>query len=225
MKMSIKKLRLAVLLGLGLGATSGAFAASSVDLSVVGTITPTACDIQLSKASVALGKISSSDLSATAVTELKSDKVDLTVTCNAAAMFTLATQDGAPGTATDSGVTSFGVGKTSDDENIGYFSMRFDGSSLDADGETVIGLASQDKNTWTPANTTPANGTGAVEGPALSHGPNFLAFGDAGTTAPKNIEKLTGTLQVRTFVAPTDGLTLTNDVDLAGNATIEVVYL
>ncbi|WP_213878667.1 DUF1120 domain-containing protein [Pseudomonas sp. dw_358] len=223
--MTFKKISLGVVLGLGLAATSGVFADESVDLSVIGTITPTACDITLSKYTVDLGNINSKALSATVINELRSDTVDLNVLCDAPARFTLATVDNGAGSALRDDSASFGLGFAEGDAKIGYFSMRFNGSTLDADGTSVLGLASVDKATWAEASTAPDAGPGAVTGPALNHGANYLAFGETVAAGVKEITELNGTLQVRTFVAPTSDLNLNDDIELDGSATIEVMYL
>jgi type 1 fimbria pilin len=223
--MFLKKLPAAIVLGMGLGAfASSAFAATNADFTVTGTISPTACDITLSKANLELGRISTSQLAAEKTTELAKQNVDVTVICQSAAKFALSAVDNATGSAYDSADTSFGLGKTPDNENIGYFNMRFDETRLMGDTQPVIGLASTDKTNWTPALTTPGEGS-ATAGPSVAHGSNYLAFGDSGTSTVKNLALFDGTLEVRSFIAPTNELTLSTDVSFAGSTTIELNYL
>lgn len=222
--MSMKKIAVSVILGMGVAATSGAFAASTADLSVIGTIVPSSCDITLSNNKVELGKISSSDLTADATTELQAKTLEVEVSCEAPAKFSLSAVDNTGDSAAVTADTAFGLGKTSNNEKFGHFSLRFNGTTLEGDSTSVIGLASTDKTTWAVAPTTPEPGS-TVNGPALSKGSNYLAFGDGvGPAAVKDIKEFSGTLEVRTFIAAANSLTLDDDESFAGSATIEVNY-
>ncbi|NWC37596.1 DUF1120 domain-containing protein, partial [Pseudomonas gingeri] len=86
---------LAALAGLLLIAhTTVALAASSVDLSVKGAITPSACTPSLSNNGVVdYGKISAQDLNPTGLTELPKTFFKLAVNCEAPSLFGLVPQD------------------------------------------------------------------------------------------------------------------------------------
>lgn len=220
--MNFQKTAIGALFGLGLTVTSAAFADNSVDLAVTGTLYPDSCSIDLSAAEVDLGRVATSTLSPTLNTELTPDSVVLNVLCSAPTPFALRTVDNAAGSAIDTDATSHGLGQTGDTQNIGYYTLRFDGATLNDDSTAVTGLTSTDRATWTAAPVT-APGS-AADGPALSHGANYLAFADTGVI-PRNITRLNGTLQVNAFIAPLNDLTVIDDVAIAGSATIEIVYL
>lgn len=221
--MSFKKIAPAAAMAASLFASVHAFAASSADISVVGTIEPAACDIVLTARDIGLGSIKPSQLVADAVSEHGSKFSALAVTCGAATRFALQAVDANAGTAYDTSPTSFGLGMSPSDEKIGYFTLRFRGDSLSGNGANVVGLVSSDQTTWSPAPTSP--GDGGQEGPALYSDSQYLAFGEAGSNAVKSLTTFGGTLDVRTFIAPSNELTLGSGLTIAGAATIEVVYL
>jgi type 1 fimbria pilin len=221
--MFMKKMSIGLAVGLSLAATSSAFAAETADIKVFGSITPTACDIALTEASVNVGTHNVANLNQSAVTELDTKTVGVTITCDAPAPFALSAVDLAAGSASAPSVSNFGLGKTDDGENIGYYQLRFDEATLTADGSTVEGLASPDKVSW---NLAPTSSTGnAVAGPALLHSNSYLAFGapSAGTVA--DIEVFSATLQISPFIAPLSGLTIKEDVPFEGTATLQINYL
>lgn len=80
-----------------LTAAACAHAASSVDLSVTGLITPSACTPTLSSGGVVeLGKIAAGDILPGDITYLPRAAMDLAVNCEAATLFALAPQDNRP---------------------------------------------------------------------------------------------------------------------------------
>lgn len=70
-------------------------------------------------------------------------------------------------------------------------------------------------------------GSKSLEAPSLfnTSGPNLTAVGAIGTNEPGAIETLTTELAVKMAIAPAKHLTLTNEVNIDGAATLEVVYL
>ncbi|WP_423749282.1 DUF1120 domain-containing protein [Pseudomonas sp. VD9] len=108
---------LAALATLVMLATSGAaVAASSVDLTVTGLITPTACTPSLSANGVVdHGKISAKDLSPTNWTRLPTSVLKLTIGCDAHTLFAVQATDNRAGSATYS--NSFGLGFVNGTQN------------------------------------------------------------------------------------------------------------
>lgn len=217
----IKKYALAASACLAVTLSSGASASSTVDLTITGRILPTSCTPVLSTSTVNLGNISISDLNLETPTPLTAATVAVTVSCDSPAQFALRGIDNNPGSAWKTDDTAFGMGLNGT-EKIGYFNMRFLDTSLQGDGVTVIGLNSVDQVNWTAAPITDPEGG---SGPAISHGENYLGFGDTGTLIVKPIERLQGTLEVRATIAPRDSLDTTTDITLDGSATIELTYL
>ena len=219
--MSIKKLSASIALGLGLIGASSAFAASTVDLSVIGTIVPTSCVPTLGATTVSLGNISTSDLDPINETPLTPKTVTFRIECLAPAKFAVRGVDNEASSVLVNANENYGLGM-SGTQKIGYYQLRFQGPSLQGDSSPVIGLTSTDLMSWAAA---PVSGPSGGDGPLISHGTNYLGFGDGGTTAVKDIEQMQGTLEVRAFIAPTSGLTVTTDTPINGNATLEVIYL
>lgn len=221
--MSFKKIAPAAAMAASLFASVHAFAASSADISVAGTIAPAACDITIPTRNIELGAIKPHQLVADAVSAQGSNISPFSVTCGAATRFALQAIDANAGTAYVPSSTAFGLGMSPSDEKIGHFTLRFKGDTLSSAGEHVVGLVSSDQTTWSPAPTSP--GDGGAEGPALYSDGQYLAFGDEGSNMVKSMTRFGGILEVRTFIAPSNELTLDSGLTIAGGATIEVVYL
>lgn len=221
--MFAKKFTLATVVGMGLIGASSAFAEDTADISVIGTITPASCDIVLTNGDINHGKISARSLTDGAVKELGTKTVGVNVTCDAATQFALSADNGGDDSSYDPSKSGFGLGKNGSTEKFGYFTLRFDGSTLQGESaDPLVGVASADRTTWTAADTT---ADGGVTGPVLSNS-GYLGFNDAGTTnAVKEIAVFEGDLEVRTFLAPKEELTVATDVDFAGTATVVVNYL
>lgn len=218
--MFVNKLAAGVVLGVGLMSAGGAFAAETADISVIGTITPASCDIVLTNANINHGNIAIKSLNADTTKELSKKTVGVNVACDAPTKFALSTAP-ADGSTYSPETNVFGLGRTADNNEFGYFSLRFDGTTLNADTAAVVGLTSADKTTWAPA---PTAEPGAVVGPALHNGVNYLAFAAAGTDVG-DITEFNGELEVRTFIAPADELALVDEEAFDASATIVVNYL
>ena len=222
--MFMKKNVLGLAVAMGLVSTSSVFADESVDLAVVGVISPASCDIDLSAYAVDLGTISVKNLADTGVTTLAPQTVGVTVSCTGDVRFALSAVDNAAGSASVSDTDAFGMGKTATSQEIGYYKLRFNAGTLlgtvdGAGAAAVITLASNDRNNWTAA---PADGVG----PAIPHAlDTYLGFADTGTTDVKALKDFSGTLQVEAFITDKADLTLTSDVDIDGAATLELHYL
>lgn len=216
--MSFKKIAPAAAMAASLFASVHAFAASSADISVVGTIAPAACDISIASRNVELGSIKPNQLVVDAVSEQGYKISPFGVNCGAATQFALQAIDANAGTAYDTSPTSFGLGMSPNDEKIGHFTLRFQADSLSG-APDLVGLVSRDGRTWSRAPTGPG------EGPALYSDGQYLAFGEAGSNVVKSMNRFGGTLEVRTFIAPSNELTLGSGLTIAGAATIQVFYL
>lgn len=129
--------------------TAPAFAASTVDLTVKGIITPNACTPSLSSGGVIdHGKMSAKDLNATQITLLPKVTLQMTVTCDAPVIFALKATDNRIGSGSGSG---FGLGFINGTQKLGSYSLTLGatGSPPQADGETVQAIGSFDNGvTW-----------------------------------------------------------------------------
>ena len=191
-----------------------ALAASSVELTVSGTIVPSACTPLLSAGTVEHGKLSAKDLSVDQVTKLTDATLQLQVTCDAPTLFALQGVDNRAGSSSDNSGQSYGLNLINGNQKLGFFHLRL--LNPVADSVAITPLASMDNgNTWT-------NATGSTWPPQ-----QFAGFGDqsGGAWAPIQIQELITELHVMTYIAPTRDLDLSNEVPIDGSATLEVKYL
>jgi type 1 fimbria pilin len=207
MNVSLNTLLAATLL---IGSAS-AFAASSVDLTVKGMITPSACTPALSNSgSVDYGKISARDLNVDQVTPLTEQTVQLTVTCDAATLMALDADDNRPGSNYGGDITEFGLGLINGTQKLGAMTLSL--NTPVADGVAGRPITSVDGGvTWVVArNLTPDN---------------LISVADTAVDAPIPVQVLTSDLTVSPKIAPASQLTLTNEVAIDGSVTVTVRYL
>ncbi|OPA92769.1 hypothetical protein BFW87_16720 [Pseudomonas fluorescens] len=188
-----------------------AMAASSVDLTVKGLITPSACEPTLSKGgNVEIGKISAKDLKADEHTTLDDQLLELTVTCDGATLMAIEPKDNRAGSASTIDDASFGLGLVNGNEKLGYFAMILDAPV--ADGTELGPIDSRDGGlTWTRLMFLINNGITSVA--------------NSTTIAPVPVQSLVANLIIAPSIAPTSGLTLTEEVPIDGSATLTVKYL
>ena len=192
-----------------LAMTSSAFAASSVDLTVKGLITPSACTPSL-PGDIDYGKIAAKDLNPDSHTWLERRTLKLSVNCEAATLFAINPIDNRAGTST---FAVFGLGLINGSEKLGGYEVSF--SNPVADLPSTL-LTQFEGRAWT------------VLDPEDSALPNQLvALGSRGDNgwAPHPLQDAIVDISVRAGIAPANTLTLTNEVALDGSATFEVMYL
>ncbi|WP_367345918.1 DUF1120 domain-containing protein [Stenotrophomonas bentonitica] len=207
------------LLALGIASTA-AFApdafAQSTELTIVGKILPGACNVALGEGGVAdYGDIPSRSLKPDTATELAAKEMSFTVTCESAVRFAMAGVDNTG----DSSFTTgrYGLGRTANDERVGSAKIGLKGVTVD--GGSGFATTSYDQGeTWSES-VTPNPGAIPPDG--------MIGFATTQgvTTGPDAVKSMNGTLEVKAYIAPTDGLTLTGEVPIRGNATINVMYL
>lgn len=198
----------ATLLIVGAG---NAMAASSVDLTVKGLITPSACEPTLSKGgNVEIGKISAKDLKADEHTTLDDQVLELTVTCDGATLMAIEPKDNRAGSASEIDSAAFGLGLVNGNEKLGYFAMILDAPV--ADGTELGPIVSRDGGlTWTRLMFLINDGITSVA--------------NSTTIAPVPVQSLVANLIIAPSIAPASGLTLTEEVPIDGSATLTVKYL
>jgi len=192
-----------------LAGSASAFAASSVDLTVKGTITPSACEPTLSSGGlVDYGKISAKDLKADRPTSLPRQIVQMTLICDGPTTVALEAKDNRAGSAYRDDV-HYGLGLINTDEKLGEMELKL--MSPVADGVAVETIGSIDSAaTWHRESSLWRD--------------NIVAVAVPGTLTPIMFEQLSVDLQIEPSIAPTNQLTLTNQVAIDGSATISVVY-
>ncbi len=213
MKQSLTLLAAAFMLS---GVTT-AFGASSVDLTVKGLITPSACTPTLSNDGVVdYGKISAQDLTNRNVTPLPVMPLKLMVNCAAATLIGVKSADNRPGTAyelTPGFQPNFGLGLAAGGKKIGWYVLTTANATGDGSPHSII--ESFDGNSWTDVwdEVWQIGWLRALKAPA------------GGGAAPLPVQKLELDLKVLTSIAPRVTLPVTADIVMDGSATLEVVYL
>ncbi|MGR2706359.1 DUF1120 domain-containing protein [Pseudomonas sp. ArH3a] len=187
-------------------------AASSVDLSVTGLITPSACEPSLSNGGVYdLGKIAASDLNLDQPTKLPPHSLQLSINCAASTLLALEPRDNRLGSSYAGDESfKFGLGLINGTQRLGSVILEVD--SIMADGVQMYPIGSSGPSSWAPTTI-------------LS--PHFLsAFTPNKTvTAPAPIQRLTAVVSIEPSIAPANTLSLTQEVPIDGSMTLTVKYL
>lgn len=206
-------LSLAVLLGL---ATANAVAATT-DLTITGTITPVACTPTLSNGGlVDYGVLSLTELEVGVTTyRLPAKSLNLTIDCSAPATIAVIATDNRRDSSHEY-PWQFGLGLY-DDRAIGFYTLQWRNSETAVDGGNGYNLLSQDGgSTWTPSSPINLQDAGKV--------PDFRAsFANVDGRSPTAVTHVTATVNVLGYIH--NYLTLNDNADLDGSATIEIVYL
>ncbi|MEX3773673.1 DUF1120 domain-containing protein [Pseudomonas sp. MYb118] len=191
--------------------SASAFAASSVDLTVTGIITPSACEPTLSQGGlVDYGKLSAKDLNADRPTALDTKTLQFILTCDAATLAAIEAKDNRDGTDFNNDSMEYGLGLINGDEKLGAMTLRL--LSPVADDIGVRTVASEDGGaTWYAERYLMRS--------------NIMSVADASAVTPVPFQRWTSDLQIAPRIAPTNQLTLTNEVAIDGSVTMTVRYL
>ncbi|AZP69493.1 DUF1120 domain-containing protein [Pseudomonas poae] len=202
-----------VLASLMLTATHAAMAASSVDLTVTGLITPSACTPSMSGGTtVDFGKISAKDLNADPLqpTQLETRSKPIVITCEAATLVAFQGTDNRAGSDYGGNGRQYGLGFVNGTEKLGDYILSL--KNITADG--VAGRAINSAN----------NGSTWQLSTAMR--PNYLiSVADSTAVAPIPVTVLTGDLELDTYISPTSELTMGSELTMDGSATLTVRYL
>lgn len=190
---------------------ANAIAASSVDLSVRGLITPSACEPSLSNGGVYdLGKVSAKDLKPDLPTSLPPQVLQMTVTCDAATLMALEAKDNRQGTDYNNDPMEFGLGLIDGIAKLGAVSLHI--VSPLADNVAARTIGSYDGGlTWTPERNLMRD--------------NILSVANNTTVAPLPVQVFSSELHISPKIAPARGLPLNNEVAIDGSVTLTVRYL
>lgn len=190
--------------------TPSVFAASSIELAVRGTITPSACTPAFAGGNVVEhGKISAKDLIQNGSTHLPKATMQLSITCEASTLFAIKPIDNRSGTSTSS--SDFGLGFVNGNKRLGEFYLT--AKNMLADGVSAQPIASMDGGSNWYADMSWELGTLWGAG----------AMDDATTLLPSRL--LVIDLDVGTTIARADQFDLSDEVAIDGSGTLEVLYL
>ncbi|MDE1166003.1 MAG: DUF1120 domain-containing protein [Pseudomonas sp.] len=200
-------------------------AASTVDLSVTGSLVPTSCTPSLAAGEISFGKLSAKDLRLDKSTEIGGFKFEqMTIQCQGPTLFGIRGVDNRANTRpVHSGVPTFaapfGLGLTANNEKIGTYHLELhpDRSMIDG-AKGYLTLSNLTGTAW--------GASSAGERNIRNNGP-LLGYTDTLGVSTGPIPVKEAILGIRSYmvVAPANTLTLDQDIALDGSATLEVVYL
>lgn len=160
------------------------------------------------------------DLNATTDTPLPTRTLRLSVTCDAPIRFALRMKDNRDGSATGgTDETAYGLDLDASGNKIGRFYLTIDPAEFSADSLATLYRtdSTSDGVAWSTAT--------ARQIPMAAN--SLLGFTDKSgvSTGPVAMQTLTGTLRIKTYLAPLQSLDLRDVVRLNGSGTVEIVYL
>ncbi|MNJ44829.1 hypothetical protein D3C77_398960 [compost metagenome] len=183
--------------------------ATTVEMSVKGSVVPTSCTPSLSNGGeVDYGEFKVEDLVSF---ELPEQILDLSVVCSGNAQIGITAVDNVGG-AEKIGGAHFGMG-THKALPIGSYSMVFESADIDSTAHSP--LVSNDAGAnWAPQSSVSLHNSATD--------PDFiLSFGNSG--APASGTLLNATMKIQGSINP--NLEFNDIIDLAGSSTIEIKYL
>ncbi|GKW03752.1 DUF1120 domain-containing protein [Pectobacterium odoriferum] len=222
-----------------LTATSTGVMAESIDVKVIGTITPAACKPALTGGgTIDYGVISPTSLNKDTYTVLEEKQVDFSITCDAPAKVAVNAIGVKADTSTDaidstSGYKVFkgklfntasinvvGLGKSDNGENIGGYGIRFVPDSYTVDDQSSSLLVRQNSSDkW----STKTFDNGSLFN--VSNKSHQLTWAAKGGTTPIAFKAVAGKLGVQAYITRASALDLSKPVKLDGLTTLELVYL
>lgn len=191
--------------------TPAALAASNTELSVTGTITPSACSPTLSNGGVVNhGTVTARELDPALPTRLPAGEMQLEVHCEGTTYFTLTTLDNRAGSSAVN-PAYHGLGVVNDTEKLG--SVGFGLFEPLADNKPVQTIMSRDGGgTWVTSSYLGHAGLTAFAAPG---GPPHT---------PVAMRDLKARLRAFTTIAPATDLTLIDKLVIDGHATLQLKY-
>jgi hypothetical protein len=210
--------------------------AESVDVRVVGTISPTACTPVLAGGgTIDYGNIQPSSLAKDAYTTLDEKQLDFSITCDAPAKVAIKATSQRGNSAVSQANGSLGVISTGNTlfgtinnaavglgldgaKGIGGYGIRLAAGTMMADNVAVDSIQANG-NTTTWAKTT----LGSLIN--LPTSIRYSSWAATGTTTPIAFTTLTGKLGVQAYINKASELDLTKPIALDGLTTLELVYL
>lgn len=214
--------------------SSASVLAESVDIRVIGTITPTACNPSLSGGgTIDYGSISPKLLEKDAFTYLDIKSLDFAITCDAPAKVALRARSNRDGTALslDGKVwqvardlplfggqyDAHGLGLDSNNKGIGGFGLRFQTDSITADSNKVDSIIKDGNGAWKKS----PNGS-LIKGAGIER---LYSWSKEGTVDPVAFTTLAGTMDVQAYLNKTSELDISKPIRMDGLTTLELFYL
>lgn len=199
-----------------------ASAATTTELKLIGTIIPAACAPNfVGGSTIDYGNIPVGTLNVTEQTMLPEKHTSLSVTCDAPVKFALRASDERSATVVStlatidnySASSKYGLGAAKNGAKIGAYSLKIDGETSGT-GSTFRVVSSDGGNTWV-----------RFGGGLSASGISLIAFSDGTSNAPAAHKSVTMDVQVVAAIDKAENLPVTDEINIDGLATIEVVYL
>ena len=182
---------------------------------------PAACQPSLSDHGVVdYGILPAKSLNATTETPMPLRTLQFGVSCDAPTAFALLMHDNREGSATG-GIdeTAYGLDLDASRNKIGLYFLTIDPAEFTADTFTAL------YRTDSTSNGVAWSSSSQRQIPMAAN--SLMGFTDklGSTTGPVAIQHLSGTVRIKTYLAPTESLDLREVVRINGSGTIEIIYL
>ncbi|MBF4210791.1 DUF1120 domain-containing protein [Pseudomonas donghuensis] len=190
--------------------------AATTDLTVTGVITPTACTPTLGNGGVVdYGTLSLANLEQdTSFYHLPAKTLDLTIDCSAPINFALIASDNRHDSSGPSNF-QFGLG-THAQQNLGFYFMSWKQENVLVDGNAGHALTSHDGgNSWSSSILGSFNDAGKT--------PEYRSALSSNPGMPSPATNVSVTMDITGMI--NNDLSITENAQIDGSATIEVLYL
>ncbi|MCF5721101.1 DUF1120 domain-containing protein [Pseudomonas syringae] len=208
----------------GLFFAIAAVSANAADLRVKGYIVPASCSFTITNSVIDYGRIDPNTLSPTTSTRLAAKSTPYTIKCgtHAKAKVGIKAIDNRAATRVPSLVHShwggnytdtynYGLGATASGQKIGGYTIHLRNSVADS---RAVGVITSSNN----------GGSWHAGGQALGHANNIASW-HTGNALPVALNVLSGTMEVQAIINKTSELSLSSQINLDGQATLELRYL
>ena len=189
-----------------------ALCASTVEVSLTGIITPSACTPTLNPDGIVdYGRVPARSLNLYEFTQLPTQHRELTVSCNEPVLFVLVGVDNRAASSVGPGFY-YGLGNNihAPTERLGSVALAI--REATGDNQRVLVLASSNQGlTWFPESN--------------AYPDTYMGFAPPGTLVPAAHRMVTATLQINTSINAAAYLTLDQEVPLDGSIVLDLRYL
>lgn len=200
----------ALLASLILASASNAFAATTAELKVTGSIVPAACTPKIT-GEANYGSLGQANLGGSSATGLATKSVPYTITCNAPTRIGMKFTDSRASSTAEP--NTFGLGFQGTETKIGYYTVANDPTKALADGNAATLLTKTGSGDW------------VAETGSLSVPNTIQSFATNGVSIPVPHTIFAGSLLITSVILPLEGMDLSKEITLDGVATMEVIYL
>lgn len=238
----MKQMNKSILAMVLMAAAGHVMADESIDLKVIGTITPSACSPSLTGGgTVDYGSIPAGTLSSTDYTILAGKQLDISITCDAPTKVGFQVINGRPGSAASddaeegansiatapTGMTLYGWGSApvaglglSGTAKVGGYTIMLSTPTILVDGKSNAFISTKNTAAW-DMDTGAASYSLFTRDGSLS----YFTVANSGTNTPLAFTTMSARIGIEAYINKKSELDLTKEIKLDGLATIKLVYL